>query len=219
MAASSRSTSPPASREANWLSRSAPASSAAAWEVASICSTFSSMRSKAAMALPVFMRLVVFCSCSLALAALARALSMSFLVLASDSLLSRPIKLRLSCSTVPLWLSSCPLRAAAVSAWVFLRISACLASSSSPFWRASWARCCQVLASLLARSYCCCTRFWLAIAPATAWRICTKSSCISIMAWSRIFSGFSAELTAAFRLERTTRLTRSNNPMMCCFLL
>ena len=57
------------------------------------------MRSKAAMELLVPRLPTALCSCSWAWAAWARALSMSFLVLASAILLSREIKLFLSWST------------------------------------------------------------------------------------------------------------------------
>ena len=66
-------------------------------------STFSSIWSKAAMELLVLRLPTALCSCSWASAAWARALSMSFLVLASAILPSRAVRLRFKVSTWPAW--------------------------------------------------------------------------------------------------------------------
>ena len=138
-AASSSSTSLP-SMASKRASRLSPANSPIAAVSASRDSTFSSMRSKAAMAESVLMPLTAPSSCFWAWAAWARALRVSFLVLAWAIWPSNFSKLRFRTSTWPAWDSNCLLKAWAVSSWVLRCDRAWRAKSSSPPLRANWAR-------------------------------------------------------------------------------
>mmetsp|Transcript_6894 Transcript_6894/g.15735 ORF Transcript_6894/g.15735 Transcript_6894/m.15735 type:complete len:223 (+) Transcript_6894:209-877(+) len=194
--ASSRSTSLAPSSAANFCATASPdVSWPTASARASVSSTFSSMRSNAARALePSIVLLSRPCVFSAVFAACTRALSVSFFAFASVTFCSSVRVLLRSFSTASdcctTWFSS----ASACSLKFLCRVSASLASSSSPLETASCARLYQSSLCVLAAVYFASICFLEAMTCAVACRIFTRSSCISMTVCSSIFSGSSALL-------------------------
>mmetsp|Transcript_26071 Transcript_26071/g.56932 ORF Transcript_26071/g.56932 Transcript_26071/m.56932 type:complete len:401 (+) Transcript_26071:227-1429(+) len=194
-AASSSSTVPLSSRANLFSSLSDPTSIAVLSASASMASTFSSILSNATTALLVLREPIISWICLLVLALAARALRVSFLLLASASLPSSILVLFSSWSTAFCCCSSCNFSPSAWSWKDFRRFRASLARSSSFFCTASSARLSQSSAVTWACLYLASSCFCDAITCAAAWRILIRSSCISVTTWSSSFSGSSALLT------------------------
>mmetsp|Transcript_6601 Transcript_6601/g.22749 ORF Transcript_6601/g.22749 Transcript_6601/m.22749 type:complete len:268 (-) Transcript_6601:2035-2838(-) len=188
------------------------ASSPAASASASMVMTFSSIRSKAARAEPVFSpETVSFTHCD-ALADWARALSMFFFCFASPIFDSRSWELALSFSSTSVWEASWARRAAA-SVWAgFMRWRASLARLSSPLRTASSARRCQSVAMLFIWLYLTSSSLREAMTCAVAWRSLMISFVMSSTTVSIIRSGSSWFRMNWVQDDRTTRPRRPTRP-------
>mmetsp|Transcript_11633 Transcript_11633/g.41874 ORF Transcript_11633/g.41874 Transcript_11633/m.41874 type:complete len:222 (+) Transcript_11633:1706-2371(+) len=181
LSAARSSSTPPPSKALNLSSRSLDAVSIpTASASASIPITFSSIFSNALSAEDVLTPETRSCTALFVFALAARALSVSFLLLASAILLSKNRVFEMSFSTA----FSCSARFAfiesAFSWYDFFLDSASRASSSSPLLIASSARRYQSSAVACACLYLFSSCFCDAITCADAWRIFTRSSCISM---------------------------------------
>mmetsp|Transcript_9509 Transcript_9509/g.39102 ORF Transcript_9509/g.39102 Transcript_9509/m.39102 type:complete len:211 (+) Transcript_9509:257-889(+) len=180
IAASSSSTESPSSA-LNFDSRLESPAVSCATESASASSaiTFSSIFSKAASELSTSIAPEISLTFFCVLALCARALSVSFLLFASASLVSRILPFASSFSTLSFCSASWPLSWSAFSWLDFFRVSASRASSSSPLLSASCARWYQSSAALCAASYLRSSCFCDAITCAVAWRSLVRSCVMS----------------------------------------
>mmetsp|Transcript_1022 Transcript_1022/g.2260 ORF Transcript_1022/g.2260 Transcript_1022/m.2260 type:complete len:207 (+) Transcript_1022:327-947(+) len=188
------------------LSAISPATSACVSSV----STFTLIRSKASMEEdpPIsdsmsFTFMDVF-------AVRARAIIVSFCLLASVILVSSAIMLTYSFSAAPVCITRPLSTLSKFSCWIWRLESASRARSSSPFSIASWARLYQSAA--LASACCLCFSIRFCVAEISAYDCLTlmRSFCMSITACSITFSGSSKPLITLFTFAETTRAIRSN---------